>query len=228
MCNKTNDKRKRAKKILVASMGYSCQVCGYDRCISSLDFHHVNPEEKKSLISRLLSCTTSKYPEIVKELKKCILLCKNCHHEFHEGIIKLPKKYAKLDESKLEELKNGYKNRRQRYKSIFDKCPVCGNLKDRRKKTCSIKCSNKRQNKTGIPSKRKMDTCWCGKTKPVNRKYCSYKCGNDFKRGFRWEDIDLYDMLEKLGTKKAIAEKLNVGESTVHYAFNELKKKKGN
>lgn len=58
-----------------------CAKCGYDNCSNALDFHHVNPDDKKFQIT--LSNMRLKNYRIIDELNKCILLCKNCHAEKH-------------------------------------------------------------------------------------------------------------------------------------------------
>lgn len=58
-----------------------CAICGYDKCNAALDFHHVNPEDKKFNI--VISRTTRS--DLADELNKCILLCSNCHREIHNG-----------------------------------------------------------------------------------------------------------------------------------------------
>lgn len=57
-----------------------CEKCGETRWYL-LDYHHLNPEEKKNTIAKLMvhSCQDS----VQEEIKKCILLCANCHREFH-------------------------------------------------------------------------------------------------------------------------------------------------
>ena len=59
-----------------------CSSCGYDRCLSALEFHHVDSDEKITNISAMGSL-----PRIKAELPKCILLCANCHRELHEQMI---------------------------------------------------------------------------------------------------------------------------------------------
>ena len=58
-----------------------CAKCGESRGYV-LDYHHLNPEKKKATIARL---TSNKYKleDIQKEVDKCIVLCSNCHREFH-------------------------------------------------------------------------------------------------------------------------------------------------
>lgn len=55
-----------------------CVVCGESRpwC---LDFHHVNPLEKENEVSHLIE-SPKKFKE---EIKKCIVLCSNCHRDLH-------------------------------------------------------------------------------------------------------------------------------------------------
>lgn len=92
--------RKRTKSKMVAAMGGKCQICGYDKCDEALEFHHINPEEKEYSFAKLRSRPRS--VEVLKEeLKKCILLCSNCHKEVHYNGLDIPKEYATLDEECL-------------------------------------------------------------------------------------------------------------------------------
>lgn len=60
-----------------------CTICGYNRCDAALNFHHINPENKKFNLSiNGFRCHNSK--SIAAELNKCMLLCCNCHQEKHE------------------------------------------------------------------------------------------------------------------------------------------------
>lgn len=61
-------------------MGGKCIICGYDKCLSALAFHHINPWDKEFEIGSKMS-----WEVIVQELKKCELVCSNCHAEIHEG-----------------------------------------------------------------------------------------------------------------------------------------------
>lgn len=73
--------RRAVKKQLVKYKGGKCSVCGYDKCISALEFHHLNPEEKEFELKA--SREIRSMEEYYKELEKCILLCANCHREAH-------------------------------------------------------------------------------------------------------------------------------------------------
>jgi len=58
----------------------SCTRCGFNHP-AALDFHHVNPEEKEGNIHRFLS--NGQHTKLKEELKKCIVLCANCHRIHH-------------------------------------------------------------------------------------------------------------------------------------------------
>jgi hypothetical protein len=81
-CNVASQ-RLRNKERLVEYKGGKCKVCGYNRCITNLVFHHLDPHEKEfGLASKLKSLESLK-----KEADKCVLLCANCHGEIHSGLI---------------------------------------------------------------------------------------------------------------------------------------------
>ena len=48
--------------------------------IPILDFHHIDPKQKKFTIA---SKTSGSMDDIEKEIQKCVCLCRNCHAEFH-------------------------------------------------------------------------------------------------------------------------------------------------
>ena len=75
-------RKRRKKQELVNLCGGKCSTCGYHKNYASLAFHHINPSTKSFNINQL---NMNKYPwkRILKEVKKCILLCHNCHYELH-------------------------------------------------------------------------------------------------------------------------------------------------
>ena len=78
-------RRRRVKQILVDEAGGRCRVCGYDRCQRALEFHHVDPAQKRfSLAHRGLSQGIAK---LRAEAAKCVLLCSNCHAEVEDGLV---------------------------------------------------------------------------------------------------------------------------------------------
>ena len=80
-------RRRRVKQILVDEAGGRCTLCGYDRCQRALEFHHVDPSQKRfPLAHRGLSQGIAK---LRAEAAKCILLCSNCHAEVEDGMVDL-------------------------------------------------------------------------------------------------------------------------------------------
>lgn len=79
---KRRNKRQDIKEKAVELLGGQCSVCGYNRCISALDFHHLVSRQKDFSISR----GTLNFDKIKVELKKCVLVCANCHREIHSGL----------------------------------------------------------------------------------------------------------------------------------------------
>ncbi len=130
--------RKRTKERLLKAMGGKCQICGYDKCNSALEFHHLNPEEKEINIG---SSKMNNWGKLVLEVKKCVLLCSRCHKEVHCGITEIPQSYETFNPL-YEEYKDALEGK--------DKCPVCGKLKPKRQTTCSRSCSNKYSNKNKV------------------------------------------------------------------------------
>jgi hypothetical protein len=75
-------KRQEYKNLL----GGKCQICGYNKCLDALHFHHKDPSQKRFEIpDALFGRCHAKFSiqEIEAEVHKCILLCANCHHEIH-------------------------------------------------------------------------------------------------------------------------------------------------
>jgi len=76
-------KQKRTKefrKELKLMLGGKCSKCGYNKCLEALDFHH-DKGNKEGMISKLTKDFSKQ--KSLKEVKKCILLCANCHRELH-------------------------------------------------------------------------------------------------------------------------------------------------
>ena len=78
---KAASKRRALRERAVAYKGGRCEICGYARCSSALDFHHVDPWAKDFAISSRLTS----FRAIQRELDKTVLLCATCHREVHDG-----------------------------------------------------------------------------------------------------------------------------------------------
>jgi len=78
-------RRKKLKQMAVDYLGSCCQLCGYNKTLSALDFHHKDPSQKDFGISA--NGTTRSFEKLKTELNKCLLVCANCHREIHSGDI---------------------------------------------------------------------------------------------------------------------------------------------
>ena len=84
-CKKCNHKNaysllKRRKLEILKKFGNECSICGYDKNIAALEFHHLDPNEKEF---QLGSAKTTNLDKLLLEMNKCILVCANCHREIH-------------------------------------------------------------------------------------------------------------------------------------------------
>jgi hypothetical protein len=86
ICKSCNSARamkreKDGKKQAVEYMGGCCSVCGYDRCIRALEFHHLEPDKKTKDFEKRFKVWSFKRQKT--ELENCIIVCSNCHREIH-------------------------------------------------------------------------------------------------------------------------------------------------
>lgn len=95
---KVKEWRKRTKDRIIEAMGGECICCGYNKCSASLTLHHINPSDKEFGFGAIRGNPKSWF-RIVNELRKCVLVCANCHGEIEHNDKKLPKKYKVFDES---------------------------------------------------------------------------------------------------------------------------------
>tara|TARA_Y100001951_G_C11128791_1_gene177041 strand:+ start:141 stop:560 length:420 start_codon:yes stop_codon:yes gene_type:complete len=83
---RTRDVRRNpTKKKCIEYLGGKCEHCGVtldDIHQSAFDFHHKDPSKKEINISQMRG---DLWKNVIKELKKCILLCSNCHRKHHWG-----------------------------------------------------------------------------------------------------------------------------------------------
>ena len=88
-CNSciTAARRERVKTLALQLLGGKCLLCGYDRCPAALTFHHLDSNEKNFTIGQAYN---RRWAAIEAEVRKCVLLCSNCHAEVHAGVAKIP------------------------------------------------------------------------------------------------------------------------------------------
>jgi len=129
--------RKNTKRRMIESMGGECCICGYSKCDSALAFHHLDPNGKDFSFGAVRA-SPKNWKTITDELRKCILVCHNCHSEIHEGVTEIPKSPPKFDERFVD-----YKKALRESEMV--ECPVCGKLMAPHQKSCSYVCSAKRK-----------------------------------------------------------------------------------
>lgn len=133
--------RRKCKERIVEAMGGACCICGYNRSNSALALHHLDPSKKDLALGGIRANPIS-WDKIVEELRKCILVCHNCHTEIHEEIICIPLNAPSFNEDfanyrLMLETKEAIAR-----ESAKTPCLLCGQLKTPNQIYCSIVCSN--------------------------------------------------------------------------------------
>lgn len=67
----------KRKELIINYKNKGCEKCGEKRHWL-LDFHYINKENKEKAIYNIMGI-----PRLLKEIDKCIVLCSNCHRDFH-------------------------------------------------------------------------------------------------------------------------------------------------
>lgn len=142
--------RQKRKLELIKIMGNKCALCGYNKAITALEFHHINPEEKSYWLSSG-NCKTIE--EDLNEAKKCILVCANCHREIHEGLIN-EKLKSSYDEEIANEILSEYQQKKTRTKKY---CLCCGKEIDIKATYC-VNCFNKLRANPNKPTRQELKT----------------------------------------------------------------------
>jgi hypothetical protein len=87
------------KRVIIGLVG-GCQLCGYCKCLKAICFHHMH-DKTRSLTLREFQHAPSLLRD---ELRKCVVLCHNCHSEVHAGtvdpvrLLELHKQFARFFE----------------------------------------------------------------------------------------------------------------------------------
>lgn len=61
-----------------------CSNCGYNESAVALDLHHINESTKDGDVGYYM---TSRLSKLFNEIRKCVILCANCHRRHHAGEI---------------------------------------------------------------------------------------------------------------------------------------------
>jgi len=74
---KSNSKLIRRHKSLLG-----CVFCS-EKEPCALDYHHISSSEKDGNIATMISWSQE---SLVREIRKCVVICSNCHRKLHAGI----------------------------------------------------------------------------------------------------------------------------------------------
>jgi hypothetical protein len=132
--------RHRTKKRLIEAFGGQCCICKYDKCPDVFEFHHIDPNEKDFHWGQINGNIRS-WDTIVHEIKKCVMLCANCHREVHSSQCDtvLPLNPTRFN--------NDYTDYNSAKVVYYDQCVVCGNDKKISLQYCSQICAKTKNRK---------------------------------------------------------------------------------
>lgn len=78
---RSRDNHTKNKALLVKyKQEKACEKCG-EKHPACLQFHHRVPAEKKNEVSAMM--TSYIWERVLEEIKKCMLICANCHAKIH-------------------------------------------------------------------------------------------------------------------------------------------------
>lgn len=211
-------------KILGIFDSFKCEKCGYDKHMSCLDFHHVRGN-KKFTIGKVCIYRGFTLPleQVVKEINKCKLICKNCHAKEHADITR----FKKLEKAIIHKVST-YKEKQPKIK-IENVLPLYMKGMKLYEIANTIKCSKstisdifKRNGIEVKTNKKEYDIIClnCNKVFKVSgefnkkRKYCSLKCKGLGERKLNIEKQELKIMLSN-ETYSSIARRYGVVVNTV-------------
>lgn len=180
--------RRRRKKNLIRVCGEKCCLCGYDKAISALEFHHIYPETKRYGIA---SGNCHNLEEDLLEVKKCVLVCANCHREIHNG------RYTNEELEHKRIFIDSVADELRQEKKYY--CQVCGKELSQENKTKLCRECYKKSQREGRPSRSEL--------KEMIRTMPFTKIGERF--GVTDNAIRKWCKAENLPTKKTEIQKLN-------------------
>ena len=136
---------KRRKANLRSVFHSKCCLCGFNEVQEALEFHHVNPEEKEFSIGGSNNQTKALKPQL-EEIKKCILVCSNCHKGIHQNIYQVPDNWKEFYDDEIAKKLLKDLERKKFY------CKKCGTEISRWAQYC-IKCGHQIQQKCDRPDR---------------------------------------------------------------------------
>ena len=128
--------RRRRKINLIQVLGGKCQICGFNLFPDALEFHHEDPSQKDYGLASKGTCHDIETD--LNEIKKCFLVCANCHRGIHSGYYNNPTEHT-FNESLAQQLID----ERNEKKTAHIKCCIdCGKQIDNHSIRCP-ECASK-------------------------------------------------------------------------------------
>lgn len=149
----TTEYRKRRKLNLIKVSGSQCNLCGYHKSPNALEFHHIDASQKSYGIASKGTCHDLESD--LAEIKKCILVCANCHREIHDGdytadeLWKL-QQYSEEIANEVRQEKINNTSKTQYY------CLECGKLITNNKTSLCLECARKQSRVCDRPSREEL------------------------------------------------------------------------
>ena len=156
----------RRKNNLIKVFDSKCCICGFDKFQQALEFHHVNPEEKEFQICGSNAVTKALEKQLI-EMRKCILVCANCHRGIHQGYYQVPDNWKSLfNEEIAQQLLDNLKPTEY-------KCKKCGKNITRWSNGLCKECSHIAQRVCDRPSRKELkDLIRTIPFTQIAKKYC--------------------------------------------------------
>lgn len=88
--------RKRTKQKMIKAFGDKCCVCSHTYPPEVFEFHHLNPKNKEFSLGKIRSNYFT-WERIVNELRKCVMVCSNCHRLIENGYVEVPPDAKRFD-----------------------------------------------------------------------------------------------------------------------------------
>lgn len=155
----------------ILALGGVCAHCGQKFLDVQYDFHHLDPQEKEFSLGDVQTNSSKTWLLVRDELKKCCLLCANCHRLYHAGGFKIEQKQYFNDDYydwKLTEQTLVYKKELDITKDLEPQlkylesedvlrlrhvCPECGGYKGSGNAQLCITCAHKKQQRAKRPNR---------------------------------------------------------------------------
>ena len=126
---------KRRKTNLKKVFHSRCCLCGFDAFQDALEFHHVNPEEKSFSICGSNNQTKALATQL-EEMKKCILVCANCHRGIHQNLCSIPDNWKDFYDEEVANQLLDELEKTKTHQIVY--CQRCGKeISDKRATYCS-------------------------------------------------------------------------------------------